>query len=75
MKLTAALLPALVGISLLSSAPAAADTGDTGSGGTAESTEIQTWNSEDTGCMSVAAPATAGMALLGLAVVARRRQD
>lgn len=73
MKLTALLLPALVALPLVFSAPALADTGDTG--GSGESNEIQTWNSDDTGCMNVAAPATASLALLALAVVARRRQD
>ena len=73
MKLTALLVPALVALSLLLSAPAAADTGDTG--GSGESNEIQTWKSTDGGCMSVAAPATATAALLALAVVARRRED
>lgn len=73
MKLTALLLPALVALPLLSSTPAFADTGDTG--GSGESNEIQTWKSSDSGCMNVAAPATASLALLGLAFVARRRQD
>ena len=73
MKLTAVLLPALIGLSMLCSAPAAADTGDTG--GDAESNQVQTWNSEEGGCMTAVAPATLGLAVVGLAAVARRRQD
>lgn len=47
------------------------DTGvDTGDANT-----VATWDSEDSGCSTAAAPATIGLALLGLAVVARRRQD
>ena len=73
MKLTVLLVSALVALPLLISAPAFADTGDTG--GSGESTEIETWKSSDGGCMSVAAPATASLALLGLAVIGRRRRD
>lgn len=76
MKLTALLVPAFAlsaTAALLFAAPAHADTGDTG--GSGESNEIQTWKSSDGGCTSVAAPATASLALLGLAFVARRRED
>ena len=73
MKLTTLLAPALVALPLLLAAPALADTGDTGAAG--ETNEIQTWKSSDSGCMSVAAPATASLALLALGVVVRRRQD
>ena len=67
---------ALITLGLTVSSPVFADTGDTGDdGSTVEANEIKTWDSGDEGgCATVAGTASAGLALVSLIGVARRRQ-
>jgi uncharacterized protein (TIGR03382 family) len=75
---TASIAAALLVSSLATSSVAHADDAEADTAGeidTGDANRVAEWKSDEKGCSTVAAPATAGLALLALAALARRRQD